>query len=396
MSSQKEQPSDDGINIGDKAQIGEVYTGGKREIEAKVYVEGDAYFGEKAEPLWSVVEQELMRLESRDEYQPFAPLLYELRFLVNAQYPTADMAHGLLVIIRQLHAESRQGLNVHERVEQIANKFIEPSWRVVDQVKQENRESFHNVMCQIFRDVGSKLNLPEPAKTPIPIVLLAMTAQEAQELVSGKAFQGYPEQIQSHFDELQQQLCQQRADWLQSYQQTASEWQPFKTRSISVQELVAQVIHHLNQVHGYSPELSPVFFTIGSLTDKSNRPRLLYLRRQGCIVIMDSVSMRHPALNKAFYQSMLDASAKTSVVTIIPNLSILEAVRRMTIMLNVKFSELEFSRRKSDVEEEFGTCTDIYDAQQLDPWLSSQIRKIIPESVTKREVGIHQYMYKLS
>jgi hypothetical protein len=277
--------------------------------------------------------------------------------------------------------------------------LIEPSWRVIDEVKEENRELFHNVVCEVFLRVGNQLKLPEPANTPIPIVLLAMTAQEAQELVTGRAFQNYPEEIQPHFDELQQQLYQQQGtDWHKCYQQTAKEWQPFKTPSgsISVQELVAQVIHNLNQVHGYSPELSPVFFSIRSLTDKRNRVRLLYLRRQGCIVIMDSISMRHPALNKAFYQSMLDASPKTSVVTIIPHLSILEAVRRMTIILNFKFSELEFSRRKSDVEEDFGTCTDIYDPQQLEPWLSSQIRKIIPESVTKREVGIHQYMYKLS
>ena len=90
MSSEKEQASDDGINIGDKAQIGEVYTGGKRQINTSgaPYIE-QAHFAEKAKPFWSVVEQELMRLESRDEYQPFAPLLYELRFLVNAQYPTA-------------------------------------------------------------------------------------------------------------------------------------------------------------------------------------------------------------------------------------------------------------------------------------------------------------------
>lgn len=100
MSSQKKQPRDDGISIGDHAQIGEAYTGGKRQIEAKVYVEGDAYFGEKAERLWEVCEQELVQLESRDEYQPFAPLLHELRLLVNVKYPKPDVAYGLLLVNR--------------------------------------------------------------------------------------------------------------------------------------------------------------------------------------------------------------------------------------------------------------------------------------------------------
>jgi len=40
MSSEKEQASDDGIRIGDKAQIGEAYTGGKRQVNTG----GGVYF----------------------------------------------------------------------------------------------------------------------------------------------------------------------------------------------------------------------------------------------------------------------------------------------------------------------------------------------------------------
>ncbi len=96
------------------------------------------------------------------------------------------------------------------------------------------------------------------------------------------------------------------------------------------------------------------------------------LRGGGCVVVVDSISMRHPALQHALQQSMLDAYPKTSVVNIAPFQSAFELVRKMRVFLRLQVSDLEFDKRRRYRFEEYGVCREIYERYEFEQWLSDR------------------------
>jgi hypothetical protein len=341
---------------------------------------------------WALIQRELKQLFADDEYKQLRPLLDRLQQMVNVGAPHSDAALGVLTAIKKLHEETRQGVSGRERVEEIISGYINPSWNVTGNVHQANRDLVFNTVISVFQQAGRELRLPEPKKVSVPVVLLVMTAAQAQELVSGAAFGGGPPALQDDFQMLRRLLEQEGApDWVKRYQARPEDWQPFSAMpgGATIEQIVAQALDELNRVEGYQPSLAPSFKDIYTL--HQSRYVLRHLRQDGCVVILDSLSLRHPGLQRAFHQAALDAYPRTSVVTIAPNAKALDTARTLSVVLQLQFADTEFSRRRLDKYEDYGACEELSDARRFEHWLLDRVRKLGHPAVAV-EPGIRPYM----
>jgi len=284
----------------------------------------------------------------------------------------------------------QRGRSIDDVVDQVvAGKYVQPGWDV-HSVFQANRDIIQ-VILGGFRD---EIKLAEPVQSfPVPIVLLAMNAVEAQELASGAAFCDYPVELRTDFERLQALLSENGvADWQRRYRETPEAWQPFSSAN-NAENITHLVVQALDPIQRAERQFAPSFQDIRTLSDASNRRLLGGLRRNGCVVIMDCISMRHPAIQRAFQQSALDAYPSTSMVAIAPIHSMFEVMRQMTIMIRLCISDMEFAKRRGDLHEEFGACIEVCDRQELQHWLVDRVRKLYPSEVAT-QTGIRAFMYK--
>ncbi len=213
----------------------------------------------------------------------------------------------------------------------------------------------------------------------VPIVIVAMNEQEAGELASGVAFDGYPPSLRQEFAALQALLeSSQLGDWARRYRARSQDWQPFSSidGGQTIRELLTSAFETLDT--DASP-LIPEFRDIQSLNDAAGRPALKKLRRGGCILVIDSISIRHPKLQRALQQSVLDATPDTSVVTIAPAPTNFDLLRQVTIVLQLTLGDLEFIRRRDDDDEELEAFNELTDAKRLSRWVRERARKFQPE-----------------
>jgi len=221
-----------------------------------------------------------------------------------------------------------------------------------------------------------------------------MNAAEAEALREGTVLSGSPDEILADFADLQAHLSGNgAADWIDRYRSTSQEWQPFS--STEGAETIEQLIGStLSRITGYESRFVPEFIDIRTLNEERNRPILKELRQEGCVVVMDIISMRHPTINRDFYQSALDAYPNTSVVSIAPINSAFDVLREMSLIIQLRISDMEFAKRKRDDNEEYGICEELCEERQFSHWLTDRVKKLpVTKAVPKK--GILSYMHKL-
>lgn len=269
----------------------------------------------------------------------------------------------------------------------IEGRYILPTWEAYH-VFQEQRSLFESVLIQLGKEIrdattSNALN--------VPFVLAVMSATEAGQLVDGTAFTDYPEELHHDFAELQEVLAANGlSDWAGRYGEAPQEWRPFAAGDsvITIADVAASALQ------GIDAELpvTPLFIDVRSLSEERNRGMLRKLRNDGCIVVIDSISMRHPVIQRAFQQTILDAYPKTSVVNIAPLQSAFALVRRMRIFLRLQASDLEFQKRRVDRQEDYGGCREIHEPRELEQWLSDRVRRLfVPRDSRK---GVRPMMFR--
>jgi len=207
-------------------------------------------------------------------------------------------------------------------------------------------------------------------------VLVAMTAAQVQELISGAAFEDYPQTLQDDFEAFREFLEIATPEWAEGYGDRATDWRPFRAEQAvpTIEELIGKAIQELNDMDEYRPPLAPQIIDVDALNE--NRLRLRNLRRDGCVVIIDSISMRHPYLQRALHGSLLDAYPKTSIVTVAPISQAFEKARELTVVLRLRVADLEFAKRRTDRYDEFGASWETTDEGDLAKWLLDRVRKM--------------------
>jgi hypothetical protein len=316
-----------------------------------------------------LIRKELLTLREDDAYAAISQALESLnRWLNGGVYETKIIA-AVVWLLRQMNIDSGPERSIRALIDEaIEGNYVQPAWTIYDLFSAQ-KPVFEYILIQLSKHVKDN-----SANGGVPIVLAVMNQVELQELMQGTAFNGYPEDLRNDFDELRAVLAANGVDnWPQCYRLTSEEWRPFAPKGVetSVRELIEEVLRSLQR--GTEPTTAS-FIDIRTLGN--NRWLLVKLRNEGCVVIVDSVSMRHPTIQRAFQQSLLDAYPKTSVVNIAPIQSAFELVRRMRIFLQLQVSDLEFDKRRRSRFEEYGGCREIYDRDEFEQWIADRVGRM--------------------
>lgn len=260
-----------------------------------------------------------INLLNNDHLTRFRPLIEELRKLSYPNIPNRFNSSQSQQIIQIFQSTSRSLT----------------SGDSLRKVFKTSRDSFITIdpsMEQYLQFLGYEIN----------IVLLVMNHSEAEELCSEIVFSDYNIELRENFQQLKQTLADNGViDWVDHYQSTSEEWQPFNEDK-NITQLIDEVIEDVNS----RSIIVSRFIDIRELNqDNDNSFRLLKkLRDKGCIVIMDVISMQHPEMQRLFKSTALDASSNTLLLMVAPIHSVFDVVTSITSVIKQRI-DLEFYRR---------------------------------------------------
>jgi hypothetical protein len=341
--------------------------------------------------IWQGIQSDLSQLHEDGAFASFRPLLEKLQQWASAQPPVypPEIFRAFIELVRHMVTDVQHGRSIHELLDQVTSGiYVQPEWDVHN-VFQAHGHIFQFILNSFRGEIEP--TEPDPA-IPVPVVLLVMNAAEAQDLASKVALQDYPDQLRVDFEQLQALLAEHGvADWPQRYKGTPEEWQPFG--DVDEAHNIRQMVEHaLTLVEGCQKRLVPAFVDIRTVNEISNRTRLMQLRYDGCVVVMDAISMRHPTVQRAFHSSMLDAFPSTLVASIAPIQPVWEIVERMVIVIE-RHIDLEFHRRYHfDLDSK---CARVSSGVDFDRWVKEQVPKLLPDEI-KSQTGSRQYWYQTS
>jgi hypothetical protein len=212
-----------------------------------------------------------------------------------------------------------------------------------------------------------------------------MNDVEAEELDKGKAFEDYTDQV--YVEEFKQLQTLLKSEWKERYRATPEQWQPFANNEQTIADLISRA---LERIDGYSNRVIPRFVDIQAINDEGHRYELKELRERGCVIIEDVISIRHPAIQRAYRRSLLDAFSSTIIVRVAPTSDALSVIQKL-ITFSEQYSDLEFYKRLN-VDWD-GKCNQVSGVAELGRWLKDQAPKLLPED-EKSKAGWRSHMYK--
>lgn len=332
------------------------------------------------------IRNEVAQLMNHPAYKSVRPMLEHLQSIASAQQPTPpEVVEGLLRAVKGVRQDAElPGQSARNIVNRAASGFVQDNWNV-DEVVNVNGDYFKQVYMWFFEQNADKV---EETHIEVNIVPVVMTALEVKELISGKIFDEYGDPIyKEEFNALLKQLKDWDVDdWDRRYGAKPEDWKPFKSsKGESSEETLHQMIeHNLAGIQGYDKPLEAHYVDLRALDTKAHgreltradRRDLRKLRENGCVVILDAISMRHPTLQRAYRRSLLDAFPKTGIVRIAPVRNALEVMPRM-ISFPETFANSEFYQRLS-IEKDYGYCLDVSETMYFESWLGAQVKNLIP------------------
>jgi hypothetical protein len=250
------------------------------------------------------------------------------------------------------------------------------------QLRYHSGDELHDELTELYSDAEQSLNRVE--FTNIPFVVVAMTQDEAAELMTENVFDDpmvapiertrfrvFKEALQEH----------DVADLLLCYGKQREAWKPHILWQHTIQEIILEIIDLINQQRAEilnSSMLFPEFFSSNFFAkDESTRLETWdQLERQGCVIIVDPVSVFHPVLRRFLLKSEMGSNDRTAILGFSP-------VDANTIPVNQLLEEeigsqmqRAFARFSKHLDRlcEFG----VGDLRTLQRWLFA----ILPETAT--------------
>jgi hypothetical protein len=305
--------------------------------------------------------------------------LEQLTTLENNPYRVEDIA-AVADAIRQASDRLAQGEPPDEVFRDAGGARFE------QELSADTVNNAQNIYNFALADRPSGESAPEAALAPI--VLAVVTEAQAAELVDGTAFDDYPPALKDDFAQFNSLLMDQAlGDWRERYGDTAFEWRPFGGDATIV-DLVKRAVEEANEAYTFTRRLEPELIDIAAVNEE--RRRLRRLRTGGCVVVVDSLSMRHPALQRALHHSLLDAYPSTSVVVVAPTSNMFEPARCLGVVLQLRLQDLEFAKRRLDLEEDPGMSAETAEAHEFEIWIGRQVKRLAP--TVGAPAGVRAYM----
>ena len=319
---------------------------------------------------------------SRQATPSIRPAAERLRAIAAAEPPKypPEMVDQLLAMLQETDTQVRQGVEPADAARAATDNlsaYDQPGWNV--------RTVFNILVSGAGMQATTSIVLPKR----VPVVLVVMTDAQAADLVDGRAFDHYPPALSEDFAAMRAILNDAAvSDWVSRYHDEPRGWQPFGSDGPSLAQLVDTTVARINENYRLEPPLAAEFIDISAVNN--DRWALRQLRQDGCLVVIDSLSMRHPNVQREFHHSMLDAYPTTSLVVIAPIANVLEQVRHLTVVLELRIADLEFAKRLRDPDEEYGISLETTERQMLEQWLSTRLRSMA--SSLGVQSGIRPYM----
>lgn len=328
-----------------------------------------------------------LKNETLADFHPLLEILYRYSTVRPPVFLPEDF-RAFIELIRKMSADIKQGRSVYDLLEQTTSgKYIQPDWQAHN-VFQANRDLF----CYVFDNFKKEIKPQKPPEIPIPVVLLVMTSTEARELLSGDVFPENHHELRENFEKLQTLLAEynETSDWVQRYGEKPELWKPFGAGdSDNINRLICQALKRLEK---YNEPLSPFFIDIRRVNkcELKSRRELRQLREEGCVVIMDVISMHHPDIQREFRQSLLDAFPSTLVAKIAPVERVFDELKHEMVIFIEQYIKTEFYRRMT--MDPGGQCMEISRSIHIGNWLTSHIPKLLPDDI-KELTGNRRYWH---
>jgi hypothetical protein len=315
------------------------------------------------------LENRLTALANDEAFRIFRPLVEGVR--ASASLPEAELPelNELLAVLADLRSRVDTAASTSDVIQHARSvQFTNPNLRT-DQLQQA--QNIYNLNLDKIQD--------EEAKPPVdvPIVLAVMNRTEADSLWDGTALADELPSGGTEIQHVQAFLEASTAD-IDHYGTTSRDWRPFGTApgDPTIADLVTGVVSKMNANSGYDPPLEPSLRDIHSLAE--NWPEMSALRKEGCVLLVDGISMLHPVIVDSFRRSGLDLFPQVSIVRIDPRSGAWENARKLKVVLRLELSSLEFVRRSMEYTEDPYASSNASDAASLDTWLRSRVVTMHP------------------
>jgi len=252
----------------------------------------------------------------------------------------------------------------------------------LNQVLETSRDRFRNIdpsMEKYFQNFCQSREIREEIGCEINIVLLVMNQSEAEELDSEIVFCDYNTELRENFHTLKQTLLNNGViNWVNHYQSTSERWQPFN-QDIPQQNITQLIEEVINNVHP-EPIIVYKFIDIRELNqyNQDSFKLLQQLRHEGCIIIMDVISMHHPEMQHLFKSTALDAFPNTLVLMVAPIYSVFDRVTSIKGVIEQRI-DIEFYRRLVLKDSK---CMKIGDKNIFRNWLIGKVPDLLSVSQT--------------
>jgi hypothetical protein len=206
----------------------------------------------------------------------------------------------------------------------------------------------------------------------VPTVLMVMNRQEAESLADGTAFANYPRELREEFDAFRAGLPD---GWILRYGERPEQARLFPTQPSAIGQLIRSTLEGQ-----CSEPLVPHILDVRRLSAGS-MAQLWELRNKGCVVVIDALSTRHPALQRCFRRTRLDSSPKTLVVKISPSPKSAAVIDTLGALVEEWFAS-EFDRR---MQEDDFRVADVTEWSAFRRFVRNEVPRSIPKCAGTRD-----------
>lgn len=255
----------------------------------------------------------------------------------------------------------------YNRLQSTLVVFLENLIKLDDSLSDEDKKIIVYLTNKIVKIIDLSNPIKDNKKDIIPIVVVAMNQQEAEELSKNYKHSLKEEEI-NFIETLHNNML---TKWVYHYHDTSEKWQPFitdyrdqKEAKKTIKELIETAFVQLKTSD--SIEIEFKFFDIRELVKKENFAELEFVRRNECLVIVDSISIQNPEFRNKLELSGLEFFSNSLVVVIRP---FLKPWQQIIDLVDQNLSK-EFTNRFS-LADDF-KCEKVNDQIEFRRWLKVQ------------------------
>ena len=201
-----------------------------------------------------------------------------------------------------------------------------------------------------------------------------MDRTEAEYLANNNPYERDAAKIKREFLSFRDLL---KNNWHLKYNDHPKDWLPFDGSKNTIEKLI---IYSLVKFSNYEKPIVPIFIDLNDINLPKYRYGLNNLRQNGCVVIVDPISLRHPELQRNFRKSALDIFADTIVAEISDLDDDSITIHRLSQIFE-KYEDLGLYKRKN-IDHDL-KCMGFKEENEFVGWLADRLTS----------GGIHKYFF---